>query len=156
MKKWLRYVLILILIPAFSFGGFGGEDVGKLSPAQVVLICSSGGSVQLVTDTEDTGIGADPEKAIMNMQETSAGAVFLDTADYLLIEYGTEGWLPQLRQYLRPSCHVCYVSGDVDPGQAGQFLQLHKPELTLADYEAGERQLSILISEGGKLKLERP
>lgn len=155
MKKWVGYALILAIIPALSFGGFGGEDVGKLSPVQVVLLRFADENVQLLTDTEQIGIGADAEKAIMNMKETSASGVFLETADYLLLEQDAEAWLPQLRQYLRPSCHICYVTGDIDPKQAGQFLQLHEPALTLTDYEAGERHLPLLISKEGKLKLER-
>ena len=155
MKKWISYVLILAAIPALSFGGFGGKDVGKLSPVQVVLL-SQKDHVTLLTDTKELGIGENVTKAIRNMKEVSQHEVFLDTADYLLVEPGTEKWIPQLQEYLRPSCNVCYVTGDADPKQAGQFLQLHEPMFTLTDYEAGDRGLPCLSVKEGRMKLEQP
>jgi hypothetical protein len=82
--------------------------------------------------------------------------VFLDTAEYLLVEPGAEIWLPQLQQYLRPSCNICYVTADMDLKLAGKYLQNHGPKLTLAKYEAGERRLPYLITEEGRMKLVRP
>ena len=41
MRKWIGYTLALAMIPILSFGGFGGQDVGKLSPVQVVLVRNS-------------------------------------------------------------------------------------------------------------------
>ena len=155
MRKWISYLLLLAAIPVLSFGGFGGEDVGKLSPAQVVLL-RHGDHVMLLTDTKELGIGEDVAKAVMNMKQTSPSEVFLDTAEYLLVEPGAEEWLPQLQEYLRPSCNVCYATGDVDLEQAGRFLQRHEPQLTLTDYEAGDHGLPFLTVKEGRMKLERP
>lgn len=154
MKKWIRYLLILAAIPMMSFGGFGGEDVGRLSPAQVVLLRQRD-QVMLRTDTKELGIGEDVEKAIRNMKDTSQHRIFLDTADYLLIEPGAEMWIDQLQEYLRPSCNICYIVGEVDPEQAGQFLQRHKPMLTLTEYKAGNHRLPCLTVEKGRMQLEQ-
>ena len=156
MKKWLIYGLLLAAIPVLSFGGLGGEDVGKLQPVQVVLLQNQDDEVRLMTDTEDLGRGEDVSQALLYMKETAPGRVFLDTADYLLVEPGAEIWLPQLQEYLRPSCSVCYVTDEVDLQQAGQYLQLHEPKLTISQYEAGERGLPYLISNEGRMKLVRP
>ena len=156
MKKWLFCVLVLATIPVLSFGGFGGEDVGKLSPAQVVAVMAEDDRVQVLTDTGELGIGEDIRKAIGNMNETAPARVFLDTADYLLIKPGAEPWLPELQQYLRPSCNLCYVTAEVDLKQAGEYLQIHEPKLTMTQYKAGERRLPYLISDEGRLKLVRP
>ena len=150
------FTLILAAIPVLSFGGFGGEDVGKLRPVQVVYIKSHDGVVEVQTDTEDWGVGETVDRAVENMKETSMGSIFLDTADYLLIEPGAETGLPQLKRYLRPSCSLCYASGPMDLKQTGQFLQLHEPNLTLSRYEAGERSFSKLISNEGRLCLVQP
>lgn len=153
MKKWLSYLLLLAAVPVLSFGGFGGQDVGKLQPVQVILVRTKNGQLHLSTDTQSTGLGEDIHKAIADMNETSSSQVFLDTADYLLLTTGTEDWLPQLQEYLRPSCSVCYVSGEVDLTAAGEFLQHHQPKLTLTQYEAGETQRPLLVSEEGRMKL---
>ena len=156
MKKWLSYLLLLAAVPVLSFGGFGGHDVGELQPVQVILVRTKNGQLHLSTDTQSTGLGEDIHKAIADMNETASARVFLDTADYLLLGPGGELWLPQLREYLRPSCKLCYVTGEVDLGQVAAFLQLHEPKLTLAQYEAGERGLSCLISNEGRLQLVQP
>lgn len=156
MKKWIHCALILAVIPILSFGGLGGEDVGKLRPVQVVEIRNRNNGVLLRTDTQDLGVGADVIQALQDMKETSPARVFLDTADYLLIEPGAEIWLSQLQAYLRPSCCLCYIAGDVDLSEAGQYLQLHEPKLTLTHYEAGRRNLPELISKEGSMKLVQP
>ena len=153
MKKWIGYTLTLAMIPILSFGGFGGQDVGKLSPVQVVLVRNSE-QVVLLTDTKEQGTGEDVVSAVINMKQTSAAEVFLDTADYLLIEPGAQVWITQLQKYLRPSCNVCYVTGGADLERAGLFLQLHEPSLTLADYEAGDHNLSCLSIKEGRMQLE--
>lgn len=153
MKKWLFYALVLAAIPVLSFGRSGGQDVGKLQPVQVVMARPENGKLRLLTDTEDTGKGEDAHGAIEDMNETASARIFLDTADYLLLAEGAEQWLPQLQEYLRPSCSLCYVAGEVDVTKVGEFLQLHEPELTLTQYEAGQTTLPLLISEEGRLKL---
>lgn len=153
MKKWIGYTLTFVMIPILSFGGFGGQDVGKLSPVQVVLVRNSE-QVMLLTDTKEQGIGEDVTSAVMNMKQTSSSEVFLDTADYLLIEPSAQVWITQLQEYLRPSCNVCYVTGGADLEQAGLFLQLHEPSLTLADYAAGNHRLERLTINEGRMQLE--
>lgn len=156
MKKWMFCTLVLAAIPLLSFGGFGGDDVGRLQPVQVVVLSNRDDGVQLQTDTADLGTGENVQQAVMNMKEQSSAMVFLDTAEYLLIEPGAEVWLSQLREHLRPSCNLCYVTAAVDPEQAGKYLQQHEPKFTMTHYAAGERRLPYLISEEGRMKLVRP
>lgn len=156
MKKWLFCGLLLAAIPVLSYGSFGGEDVGKLRPVQVVLLQSGEDGVQVVTDAGEMGSGVDISRALNDLKLTSSGEVFLDTADYLLLEPGMEICLPQLQEYLRPSCNLCYVSGDTDLEQVAAYLQNHVPKFTLTQYQAGERRLPYLISDKERLKLVQP
>lgn len=153
MKKWLVYVLILAAVPVLSFGGFGGRDVGKLQPVQAIMMQVENGKLRLLTDTDATGRGEDAQKAVEDMNRTADAWVYLDTADYLLLSEGTEAYLPQLQKYLRPSCCLCAVAGEIDLSRVGSFLELHQPKQTLSRYEAGERELPLLISEEGRMKL---
>lgn len=156
MKKWIVYLLVVAAIPFLSYGGFGGEDIGKLAPVQAVLLRTEENDIQLLTDGGQLGEGKTTDTAIEDLSETSSTRMFLDTAEYLLLEPGTEEFLPQLQKYLRPSCSLCYISGQIDPAAAAKYLQLHQPDLTLAQYEAGERQLPTLIIYEGRMKLVRP
>jgi hypothetical protein len=156
MKKWLFVLLVLTAIPVLSFGGFGGEDVGKVRPVEVLTVCAKGSRVQLLTDTGDIGIGEDIPAAVRDLNETAQAKLLLDTVDYLLTEPGAEIWISQLQEYLRPSCYICYVTGDMDLKQVSPFLQIHEPEMTLNDYQAGERRYSHLIANEGRMKLVRP
>ena len=156
MKKWMVYLLALAAIPVLSYGGFGGKDIGKLAPVEAVLLRTEVNNIQLLTDSGQLGEGKTPVTAIEDLSATSSARVILDTAEYLLLEPGTEAFLPQLQKYLRPSCSLCYISGQIDPAAAAKYLQLHQPDLTLAQYEAGERQLPTLIIYEGRMKLVRP
>jgi hypothetical protein len=155
MKKWILYLAILAAIPVMSYGGFGGEDVGKLYPVQTVMISPEKEGVRILTDGGQLGLGKNIEGAMKNLHNTANVRIFLDTADYLLLEPGMEMWLPQLKQYLRPSCCVCHVSVSVDPAEATAYLQLHQPNLSLTQYEAGERKLPTLIYDDGRMTLVR-
>ena len=153
MKKWLGYALALAAVPLLSLGGFGGRDVGKLQPVQVVLLETVGGKLQLHTDAGTFGRGEDLAKALEDLHKTAEGWVDLDTAEYLLLGEGTEGWLSELQEDLRPSCCLCAVAGQIDLTKVGVFLQQHPPKQTLARYRTGEQKLPRLISEEGRLKL---
>lgn len=153
MKKWIFYALALAAIPALSFGGFGGQDVGKLQPIQVVMARPDGSGIRILTDAQISGWGTDVDHAIRDMNDSASSQVFLDTADYLLLEADAEQWIPQLREHLRPSCNLCRVSGNVDLTLAGEYLQLHEPKLTVTQYEAGDRGLPNLIIKEGRMKL---
>lgn len=152
MKKWL---VLLIAIPLLSFGGFGGEDVGKLAPVQGVLLTQENGLLHILTDSGQEGTGTNGTTAVEDLKRTASSKVFLDTAEYLLLDPKTEKWLPQLKEHLRPSCVVCYVIGPVDLAEAVKYLQLHQPNVNLAQYEAGNNELLTLIYNEGRMTLVR-
>ena len=155
MKKIALYLALIVAVGFSGRGGHRGEDVGNIQPVQLLMAQWTEGKLQLTTDTGHCGTGANVEKAIQDMNESAAGKIFLDTADYLLIRNNTLFVLEELSGYLRPSCSICQVTGQVDLSEAAQYLQYHVPWVTLAMYEAGEREVPQLISEEGSMKLER-
>lgn len=155
MKKWVFYLVLVAAIPVLGFGGFGGEDVGKLNPVQVMMVTQDKNGVGILTDSGHKGQGQNGAEAVECLKKTASSNIFLDTAEYLLLEPGTERWLFQFREYLRPSCGVCYVLGPVDLQEAANYLQLHQDNVNLAQYEAGETQLLTLIYHEGRMTLVR-
>lgn len=154
MKKWLAYLIVIGAV-AFLGGKGAGKDIGKLQPVQTVVVSAQNGQVQIQTDTGDLGLGQTVADAIENMEGTSAYEIFLDTADYLLIEPGCASLLSELTAHLRPSCTICLTDGGPDLETVGKFLQRHEPEVTLQHYRAGRRDLPMLRTREGRMELVR-
>lgn len=153
MKRWLYYIVIVIVVAALSGNTSAGSDVGKLQPVQVVRVTRQDGAVVLETDTADRGVGARLSSALADMKRAASAEIFLDTADHLVVSPECEGLIPELMAYLRPSCAVCVGEGEVDMEQVGAFLEIHKPEVTLMRYRAGETDLPILVAREGRMEL---
>lgn len=153
MKKWLWYALVIGAVALLSGNSAAGTDVGKLQPVQVVRVSSAAGQVLIETDTGNWGIGETLKNAFEDMKETASAEIFLDTADYLIVDERCRELLTALTAYLRPSCAVCVGDGEVDMEKIGEFLEYHKPELTLSRYQAGETDLPVLRTEDGRMEL---
>lgn len=155
MKKVLLYLVLIAAVIFLGEKGNGSEEVGQLQPVQLIMAQWTGGELQLTTDTGHSGTGGNVKKALNDMNEAASGRLFLDTADYLLISKNSLFVLEELSGYLRPSCAVCQLDGNVEPAEAAEYLSYHIPELTLAMYEAGERTIPVLSSKEGRMKLEQ-
>ena len=112
-----------------------------------------GETVFVVTDTGDAGQGKTVDAAFENLEETTAGVIFLDTADYLLIGrtaiYDAEG----LARYLKPTIDVCIAGKEIDPVQAAEHLAVHHPRVELKDKNAIQRA-QTLVAQNGRLVLK--
>lgn len=153
MKRWLFCAAIILTAALLSGKGLPGADVGKLQPVQVVCISGGADWVKIETDTGDVGTGSDLEQAFGDMKATSSAEIFLDTAEYLLISQGSEGFISEMMTHLRPSCSVCIVDGEPDLEKVGAFLHQHEPKITLMHYRAGHRQLPTLKIQEGRMEL---
>ncbi|MBQ3215530.1 MAG: hypothetical protein IJB11_05360 [Oscillospiraceae bacterium] len=151
MKRWIVLALALPMIAFLGGKDEAGRDVARLQPMEVLAVTMEDDGVRIETDTGDAGRGANLEAAIDNLKSTTSGEIFLDTAEYLLIA-GCEPLLPELAAHLRPSCQVCLVEGEVELESVAQFLKIHQPELTLAEYRGGIRTLKTLKEEKGRFR----
>lgn len=155
MKQVLSYIMGLIVVAALGWMPFRKTDVAKLQPVEVVRVTLEGREVVIETDTEAAGRGKSLKAAFEDMKQTTAGEVFLDTADYLILSRDTVSLLPELMEYLRPACQVCIGKGEMDLGQAAAFLTAHEPELTLTDWQGGLGPLPVLVEDGGMRIVKR-
>lgn len=153
MRRWILYLGAFALVLALGISPFSGTDVGKLLPVEVVRLSYQSGKLVLETDTGDSGVGTDAMLALQNLKDTTAGIVFLETADYLIIEPGCEERLTELQDMLRPACGICFGKGNVKLEEAAKFLRTHSPKVTMQDWEGGQRDLPILIAEGERMEL---
>lgn len=147
MKRWLIYFAVLALC---GVSASPGTDIGRLTPIEAVWAAEENGQVFLQTDTGVMGRGDTVEGALLDMKAASHGTIFLDTADYLIIEEGQEMLLTQMYEVLRPSCMVCTAIKKPDMETVTGFLSAHEPGLTLRSYRAERVGLPVLRIEEGR------
>lgn len=153
MKRWLCCIAAIILAAILGGMPFGGTDVAKLQPVELIRVSKFRERILVETDTGDRGIGSDLAGAFADLKQTTGGQVFLDTAENLLLSHEAENLLPELTEFLRPACNVCLEQGQVDLEEAATFLSAHEPAMTLLDYQAGERELPVLTIDKGDMRL---
>lgn len=150
MKKWL---LLLCFGSLLLWKPFEATDVARLKPVEVIRVSTFAGGVLVETDTGDSGVGEDIEKAIADLKRTTDGDVFLDTVDRLLISPTAVPMLNDLGDYLRPGCNVCVEMGRVELESVGAYLNVHEPGVTLQDHRAGKTVLPMLYVVDGRMYL---
>lgn len=152
MKRWILYIAIFVVVAILGTIPFRGTDIAKLAPVEVVWLSQSGGRVHLETDTGDMGEGENVQAALNDMKAAAPGAVFLETADFLIVEQGDEELLTQVYEVLRPTCMVCISKKMPDMKAVAKFLAAHEPELTLRQYRVQRGELPILTEQEGRFK----
>lgn len=153
MKRWVVYFLGLLLVGMAGLTPFRNTDIAKLQPVELLSIRMANGQIRLETDTGDFGLGATVGEALQNLKDTTAGDVFLETADHLLITKNGEHFIEQIADDLRPGCRLCIVEGAVDLKEAAAYLSAHKSEMSLLDWRSGENCLPILRVTEGRMEL---
>ena len=150
MRKILLYILFLsaaLILPQKDV------DVGKLIPVELIQLDRKENLIVLSTDAGISGIGESVEAAAENMHDTTAGVVFLDTADFLVVAESAKQDIETIKEYLKPSVRLCALNAGVDLKEAAAFLGVHKPHCRLRDWEDG-LELELLTNENGRLILK--
>lgn len=127
-----------------------GTEISELEPVALVRITASSGSISIRTDTGAHGSGADLEEAVADLHRSSPARVFLDTAEYLVINEEGEQLLPEIWDLLRPACKICIGSGRFDLDQARAYLAVHPPENTLLECLAEKKEMEVLTIHDGR------
>ena len=128
--------------------------MSDLRPAALLYIYKEDGRTIIVTDTNDVGIGDSLNAALDDMHKTSAGEVFLDTVDYVLVTEQTKNCIPELMQILRPSANLVMATGEIDVKSASEFLAIHRSEISLKDYMQEAQELPKMMTVGERYYLE--
>lgn len=143
MKRILLYIIVIaaaLIIPE------RGTDVGKLQPVELVFLYKDEGAIVLETDTGDMGRGSTVEEAYRDLENTTPGTLFLDTAQYLLIARSARTLAPQMTRYLKRNTRVCQAEYGTDLVLAAQYLDVHPPVSSLKSLEESDK-LSVLRQE---------
>ena len=140
MRTLCMYFAVLL---TFTFLP-GGIDAAKLAPAELVYVQTEGQVVTVRTDLENAGRGSNLAEAFADLENTTAGKVFLDTADYLLVDETSVMHLRELAQWLKGDCLVCIAREVENLSGAATYLDSHRPEVRLEDCGNGNVDLMYL------------
>lgn len=149
MKRLLLYVLILAAVLAVPVKRV---DVAKLQPVQTVAVYRHGRYYVIETDTGDMGQGTDPVAAYENLEKTTSGVIYLDTADYLLVTEGTTSAVEALRIYLKDTVELYRFLGSPDLKEVSKFLPVHGKGPKLKTWNEGVK-LPVLDGRDQRLIL---
>ena len=147
MKRILCYIGILAAVLVWPVERL---DVGKLCPVQVVSVYKKDNWVVIETDTEDIGFGATARQALENLEDTTSGVIYLDTAQYLLLSKDAEDAVEDLRDELKPSVQLCFTTQAVNLQEAAVFLATHGKLPELKAWKTGQ-ELPVLSTFGKRL-----
>ena len=153
MKNGLFYLsicVVTILVGTFSFQG---TDVARLAPVEAVWLTQQGQTVCMVTDTGDVGYGMNIREALLDMKASASGTVFLETADYLIVEKGKEALLEQAYEIFRPACQVCVCHEIPQMPDVAKFLSAHEPATTLRQLRIADMPIPLLKETKGRMEL---
>ena len=151
MKRWVWLLCGILLMGA---GGKQGVELENLKPVSLLEVRREDGIITLRTDTGDYGTGKTWQAALKDMEETSTGMIFMETADFLLLCENTDELLPEICEKLRPAIRVCKSERKIDPQSAAEFLSAHPPCTTLGAVFREGKEPARLLKEGGRLKID--
>ena len=150
MRKIAIYILLL---GAASIIPRNGTDVAKLHPVELVQLYKEKDTIVIATDTGAVGKGTSTEEAVANLNATTPGIVFLDTARYLLLSESAKEQSTALECYLKPKVRVCAGESEIDPKEAALYLDTRYPTTRLKDLSSAVA-LEKLVMEDGRIVLK--
>ena len=120
----MRIVLYIVILLLTSFAPIDRLDIAKLEPVEAVAVYRNEDYIILETDTKAVGKGETVEEALENMKENTTAVIYLDTAEYLLVEPRCQDAVEALMPYLKPAVKVAsYTGGDI--AEAAKYLDAH-------------------------------
>ena len=147
MKRILLYIL---LMAAALMAPVECADVGKLRPIETVSVYRENDWVVLRTDTDDVGIGSTAMQALQNMKDSASGIIYLDTAEYLLVEKNAQDTAEELRSVLKDKVQLCLAAKEIEPADATKYLSAHGGLPQMKDWKSGQ-ELPALMQYGERL-----
>lgn len=145
MKRWILAVLALLTVSALPSQG---SDIGNLRPVGLLYVYWKDGMICTETDSGDYGQGGDLQSALLDMEASSQGEIFLETTEELVVTESVQVLLPQLKAILRPGTHVLLGPAELNPKEAYAYLSAKKEGTQLKEWQKGTHLTKLETAEG--------
>ena len=136
MKRILIYVAILAAVLVLPTSGI---DVAKLQPVQTIAVYREEENWTIKTDTDDIGSGISVEAAFDNLIETTPAIIYLDTADFVVVQENAVEAIEVLRSKLKGSVALFAFKGDPDLKTVSKYLSVHGKKTMLKNWNETEK-----------------
>ena len=120
----MRILLYIVVLALLFFAPLERLDIAHLEPVQTLAVRINGDIVELETDTGNSGQGKTVAEAVKSMEENTAGVIYLDTAQYLLLTESASSVIEELGEYLHSGTYVCMWDGEGSVAGAAQYLEV--------------------------------
>ena len=134
--KTVLYVLIIIgslVLPVEK------ADVAKLQPVEAVALCKKDGKTEMFTDTGAWGSGRNANEALADMLKNTPQLIYLDTADYLMVNAEAIEEINELRRDLKGSVSLCLWECEGELQDAIKYFSAHGELPKLKNWRYGDR-----------------
>ena len=145
MKKWL-YPAAFIAAAILSCLPHPAVDIARLDPVRAIYLYMDGAELTIETDSGDSGTGADLEGAYAALRANAHREIFLDTAEFLILDPNVPISEP-FYELLRPTTQVVFSNGKPDLETISDYLTIHPPETPLAHLRVTKTQPSALRTQ---------
>jgi len=133
--KTIIYILIIIgslLVPVEK------ADVAKLQPVEAVALCKKDGVTEIFTDTGAWGSGSNAQEALTDLLKNTPQLVYLDTADYLMVNKEAVAEIDDLRADLKGGVRLCLWDCEGELCDAIKYFSVHRALPKLKDWQQGD------------------
>ena len=132
-----RIVIYCILLALAMMIPINRIDISDLEPIQAVRMYREDGYVILETDTGDKGIGETVKDAVSDMKKRSEGIIYLDTAQYLVIDENAQDDVSRIRPFLKEKVRVCLSEGLDKLSDLAKYMKAHRIGVQLKNWSDG-------------------
>ena len=120
----MRKILAITILALCFLAPVQRLDVAKLRPVQTVAVYRQGWQIVLETDAGDKGVGTIVKQALENLKENALKVIYLDTAEYLLVQEDAQDQVEHLRSVMNKKVKVGpYGGGDI--AEETDFWEVH-------------------------------
>ena len=117
---------------------FHANDVADLIPAQTVFVMKNGAQYTVDVGAGVQAVGDTLKNALSALQEQTAGSVFFETCEQVVLMGDTESLLPEIasEESFRPAAGVYAMTSEPDAEALSEYLHTHHGGLTVGDVKA--------------------
>lgn len=148
MKRILIYIVLTAALLAIPLER---TDVADLRPVQTVALYKTQNGYLIKTDTDDSGAGVTVKEAYGDLIRTTPGFIYLDTADFFLIDTDIVNSVEDMRIYLKNGVQICATVGQGDLKAVSRYLSVQRGLKPLKKWEKGQ-YLPVLDCRKDRLK----